>query len=99
MYRHIPNDFAALTALTHRSAAWALISARGSYPFRLQDEVVRWRRRLADDEVRLVIVRLAVVEVGNREAEPRVLHEGGDGRVSVDDIRGGLLPLLVSATM
>ena len=47
-----------------------------------------------DDEVRDVVVRLAVVEVRDREAEALVLHERHDTRVRVDVVRRRLLPLL-----
>lgn len=35
-----------------------------------------------DDEIRHVIVRLAVVQVGNRETKAGILHEGFDDGLS-----------------
>ena len=39
-----------------------------------------------DDEVRLEIVRLAVVKVGDRETKPGILDEGINRRAGVDQM-------------
>ncbi len=59
----------------------------------LEDQVSGGLALEADEEVRHVIVRLAIMKVWDGKAEPRVLHKGIDERVGIDDIRGGLLPL------
>jgi len=62
--------------------------------FRLENQVHGRFTREADDEVRHVVVRLAVVQVGNGEAEARVLHERLHLRMRVEDVGRRLLPHL-----
>jgi mRNA interferase RelE/StbE len=52
--------------------------------FCLKDKMLRGIAFQADDEVRNVIMRLPVVEVRNREAEPGVFHEGQHSLMLVD---------------
>ena len=46
-----------------------------------------------DDEVGLVIMNLAIVEVGNGEAETGIFDEGAHSFMSINVIRGCLFPL------
>src|SRR4051812_45915127 len=62
----------------------------GVKAFGLEDQVDGRGGLEADDEVGDVVVGLAVVEVGDREAEALVLYEGFDLVVGVEVI-GGLL--------
>ena len=45
-----------------------------------------------DDEVRLIIMHLAVVEIGNGESQPRILHEGPHGFMGINIIGRRLFP-------
>jgi hypothetical protein len=47
----------------------------------------------ADDRVRHVVIGLAIVQIRDRKGQARVLHQGLDPRVGVDDIGSGLFPL------
>lgn len=91
-YSHSPYRPSEFTACTHRSAACSLISASGSKPL-----VSRIRCRGAfepDDEIRLVVVRLTVMEIVDGEAKAGVLDERGHAGMRVNQIRRSLLPLL-----
>lgn len=58
-----------------------------------QDEIPLPGGLESEDEVRLVIVHLAIVQVGDGEAEPGVLHEGAHRRMRVNEICRLLFPL------
>src|SRR3972149_3917268 len=56
------------------------------------DEMSVWICLEADDEIRNVVVRLAVVDVRDGEAHAGVLYKRLDGRVRVDDVGSPLFP-------
>src|SRR6266540_4475289 len=59
---------------------------------RLQNEIALVWSVQPDDEVRLVIVHLAVMQIRDRETQARVLHKGTHSRMGVNVISRCLLP-------
>lgn len=59
----------------------------------LENQVARGIALEPDDEVGNVVMGLSIVQVGNREPEPRVLHKGLHQIMRIYKVRGGLLPL------
>ena len=83
----------------HRSAPAVRRSfldvCEGVVAFRLQDEEPFPRGVKLDDEVRLVIMHLAIVEVGNGKTETGILDEGTHAFMGINIIGGCLFPSCV----